>query len=1300
MQLRKLQAIVVSTIAMACSTNLSAQSIAINEFLAANQTTNVDQDGESSDWIELFNFGAENINLKDFTLTDDPAGNGLWRFPDTTMQSGEFLLVWASGKDTVASELHTNFRLSKSGEQIGLYDADGLELDLVTFDIQYDDIAMVRFPDGSGDFQRTSVPTPGAANQIEPPDLNIPDIVINEFLASNNATNQDEDGDSSDWIELHNRDSVAIDLAGFTLTDEKDEPALWRLPAVRLPPSDYLLVWASGKNRTDGELHANFKLSAAGEYVGLYTPAGQIVDAFDFGVQVEDVAMARIPDGDGPFESTATPTPNAANMRKIPASDALAFSPASGFFNSAIEVNLSSSLDQVTIRYSTDGSSVTTESERYDEPVALSSTTILRARAFVDSTPVSDDLSQIYVIGYKGHLPVLSLATDENNLYGGQGIFSNHEKEGREWERPVSVNLLELDGSGFQANAGVRVHGSHSRSYPKKSMRLYFRSDYGPPELRYKLFSQKDLDEFDQLVVHAGGSFDQSFGSEEWTLLRDPLNHTLLGELGGAVSSHRPVILYLNGKLWGLYMLRERINDDYLAGNYEVQDADLLEWAFRETPWVKAGDLQAWRDLHGFFNDHDIDSDERFQEVADMIDLDNFIDYHILQIYTGHKDWPHNNSFFFRERRPGAKWRWILWDAESTYRKHRINSLVWSTRDTVRTDISERDSEAQLFATIFMRKLVESEAFNRRFASRFADLLNTTLSPEHIRDTFDRLAAEIEPDLALEVERWDAALSHWQDGVKQVRDFIRRRDHIQWQQLKSFFRLGEIFELSVDTEDHTTGQIRVNTLVPKNLPWIGKYLNRLPVEVEAIPLPGFEFSHWSGASSSTQPIIEIDLEQDETLMAHFDEIQLPTIDFFSTDSGFVGDAFQVFGANLDDVTQVLLAQTPCEFTVVSGEEILAVVPDGATSGKIKVMTPAGAVESEKEFVVLQPEQPVVLASFAPRSAKPGATVTLSGERLTKVQRVEFNGVPALILPDSTDNEIQAKVPFDIQSGPIVIVTATDSVVSDSIFAVIPDTSSGRWFVAEDSYTNKFRPDAILGSASELLATSLQDSGMVTFLKFDLSMLEGVAVKAAHIELCLLQDSEHGGAVYSIDPNWDENTLSWSNAPQPGDNDSVGTFPGAKTGDMIQVDVTAAAGPEGIAFAIVSLSADTLRLGSKEGHYPAQLFVEVDTLVTHAPDHNNDNLPVAIGLSHAYPNPFNATTTIEYGLPRAIHVKLVVYNLLGQAVRTLVNTQQNAGFKRVRWDGKDDHLRDVSSGVYFIRLIADGRTFVHKVLLQK
>ncbi|MFQ5650421.1 MAG: choice-of-anchor D domain-containing protein [bacterium] len=940
--------------------SISAQTLVINEFLAGNKTILFDQSGESSDWIELYNAGSQQIDLAGFTITDDPQDPAQWTFPSVALSPGEYLIVWASGKDMTRRELHTTFKLNRGGDFIGLYDPSGNVVDSLTFGGQRDDISMSRSPNGSGDFQLTTIVTPAEANVIAPPSVERPPIVVNEFLASNDETSFDDDGDSSDWLELYNFGEVAVNLDGMTLTDDEKNQDRWRLPAVNLDAGAFLLVWASGKDRRDSKgkrLHTNFKLSAGGEYVGIYAGDGLLIDGFKFGMQSQDVSMARIPDGSGEFEPSDHPTPGESNVRNLPPSAIVDFSPPSGFFNNSVEVTLSSNDDGAAIRYTTDGSAVTNSSAKYKNSISISSTTVIRARAFDGSTPVSDDISHIYVIDYEGHLPVLSLATDRPHLYGSKGIFSHPKKRGRGWERPVSVNLIEPDGGSFRINAGVRVHGAHSRTFPKKSMRLYFRTDYGESKLRYRLFKQKKIKEFDQLVVHSGGTFDQYFDSDVWTLLRDPLNHTLLGEIGGKVSAHKPVILFINGELWGIYLFRERIHDDYLTQNYGVDDPDLLEWAFQETPDVKEGDLKAWKKLYAFFQNNDMDGSSEFEDAQALIDLDNFIDYNIIQIYGGHKDWPHNNNFFYRERSNDGKWHWILWDSESTYRRSKIKTLQWATRARPRTDISGSDSEEQLFATIYLRKLLENKTFKARFVSRFADLLNTTLHPDHIHDVFDQLVAEIEPDISIETERWDAPESEWRNGLAEVRNFITTREEIQWQHVQAFFRAGDIVELTVNLSEPGAGQVRVNTVAHSDLPWSGRYFKNIPVELEALPAPGFEFSRWSGASSSSQSSIKLNLSRDKNITAHFEQTgglqPPPTLDFFRPDSGGPGTVVTISGANFGGATRVSFNNVNADFSVQSDAEISATVPGGATSGRIRVVTPAGTGTSATDFVVAE-----------------------------------------------------------------------------------------------------------------------------------------------------------------------------------------------------------------------------------------------------------------------------------------------------------------------------------------------------------
>jgi hypothetical protein len=392
----------------------NSTSIVINEFLASNSSINMDDDSDYSDWIELYNIGQNSIDLTSYTLTDDPTIPGKWPIPSVVLNPGEYLLIWASGKNrTIGDNLHTNFKLSAGGEFVGLYDPSANVVDSIYFGQQVVDVSMARIPNGNGDFEHTNNPTPLAINRPNDAQLNsltlispngseswfvgsirfiewtwtgfiqqvrleystnnginwnvidesatndgsknwiVPasisnsclirvtalndeivsdisddvfsivdasphnsNITINEFLTFNDTLNADDDGDYEDWIELYNAGSITIDLTGYYLTDDPGNPYQWKLPTELLFPNDYLLIWASGKNRINGDtLHTNFRLSSSGEFLGLYDPIGVALDTLSFGVQLANVSIARIPNGTGDFELTDVPTPEDSNLR-------------------------------------------------------------------------------------------------------------------------------------------------------------------------------------------------------------------------------------------------------------------------------------------------------------------------------------------------------------------------------------------------------------------------------------------------------------------------------------------------------------------------------------------------------------------------------------------------------------------------------------------------------------------------------------------------------------------------------------------------------------------------------------------------------------------------------------------------------------------------------------------------------------------------------------------------------------------------------------------------------------------------
>lgn len=306
------------------TTSSLAGDLVINEFMASNDTTQADQDGEFDDWIELYNNTASSISLDGFYLSDD-AGNLIkWAFPaGTTIAGNGYLIVWAD-EDLDQDGLHADFRLSAGGETVLLVDAGQAIVDSISYTDQETDVTFGRFPNGTGDF-RNMTPTFNAENTDELPDNPDPqfetsalagDLVVNEFMASNDATMADQDGEFDDWIELYNNSSSSIDLSGFSLSDDLTDPTKWSFPAgTTIDANGYLIIWADEDLDQDG-LHADFKLSAGGETLLLTDQETALIDSVSYADQEADISHGRFPNGTGDFKDM-TPTFNAENSDGI-----------------------------------------------------------------------------------------------------------------------------------------------------------------------------------------------------------------------------------------------------------------------------------------------------------------------------------------------------------------------------------------------------------------------------------------------------------------------------------------------------------------------------------------------------------------------------------------------------------------------------------------------------------------------------------------------------------------------------------------------------------------------------------------------------------------------------------------------------------------------------------------------------------------------------------------------------------------------------------------------------------------------
>ncbi len=523
--------------------------------------------------------------------------------------------------------------------------------------------AHLTHPANAGVFTTTSAARPATAFQgsnylrdvlfvpapTEPP-TNGP-VRINEFLAENQAGLLDEDGAASDWLELYNPTAAPIAIGGYQLTDGS---ATWIFPATVIGAQQFLVVFASGKDRATLPMHTNFKLDNAGEYLALKDAGGMVIGEFAPAFPRQRADYSHGQDAAGNTGYFFTPTPGTANGPSFSGFVAdTVFSVKRGFFTVPVQVGITTATSGATIRYTLDGSAPNETSAAYAGAFTISTTTTLRARAFKTnflptntdtntyifpadlllqtnastlaggwpSGPINGQIlryglvpvtlplySQIQKLNALAQLPTLSLVTDQANLTGATtGIYVNATTDGM--ERPASLEMINPDNTpAFQIDAGLRIRGGQSRgaNFPKHSFNLFFRGEHGASKLQFPLFGADGARNFDTISLRCehGYAYADPFSLGvriEFTAMRDVFCRDLWGAAGYASTRSRYYHLLLNGQYWGLYQTQERAQEDfgatYFGGSAIEYDGVAATGLPQLTIEATAGDLTAWTDL-------------------------------------------------------------------------------------------------------------------------------------------------------------------------------------------------------------------------------------------------------------------------------------------------------------------------------------------------------------------------------------------------------------------------------------------------------------------------------------------------------------------------------------------------------------------------------------------------------------------------------------------------------------------------------------------------------------------------------
>ena len=783
----------------------------ISEIAPKNDVGLTDAFGQTSDWIELRNTSSKAVSLNGYKLSDDVNSPYAWTFPDVTVGAGEYIYVFCTGRDEVADgEIHTGFSLSAKSGAVILSRPDGGTVDRVEYsDVETDESYM---RDDNGIFISTQWQTPGFENSVAGYEkyastLETSDgLVINEIMVGNEKYCAHNGGRYYDWAELYNASDADIDLSEYCISKERSDLGMFALPQRTLRPGEYVLIMFSGDSAlsTPTYIHADFKIDNDGETLFL-SKNGQIADAVHFSEIRSGYSFGRSSQGNG-FFNLGSPTPGSANGTGIRQVSQTPFADtAEGVYDNVEGVTVAlSAFGDAKIYYTTDCTVPTYQSAEYvGEPLTFDKTTVLKAVSYEKGKLPSKVVTLSYIVNENHTLPVISLSAEPDDLFDyytgiyadGPGYTSGFPHKGanfwQDWERDAHVAFFAEGEEGFSLDCGIKMFGNYGRAYDQKPFQLKFRKKYGTSELHYKVFEQyDDISVFESLVLRCGSqdSYRARFRDELFTSLVADSDSTV------AVQAYRACVLYLNGEYWGVYYIREKVDENYLSQhtNYAPETFSLL---YRNGE-VEEGTESGYAALVNFVAYHDMTNEENYRYVCERMDVLNYIDLKIFQAYSGNIDLHNVRYYVSNDPESDGKWRWIFYDQDFAFRD--LGSSVARTVEEGYTFISN-----SLF-----RNLLKNPEFKDLYLSRTAELFGSALSADTVLARINELYEEALPEMERHCERWSLSFDNWKYEVDTLRRIVSDSGSIEGRSglSRGGSRIAQVLENLKSTLSLTTAE--------------------------------------------------------------------------------------------------------------------------------------------------------------------------------------------------------------------------------------------------------------------------------------------------------------------------------------------------------------------------------------------------------------------------------------------------------------------------------------------------------------
>ena len=494
------------------------------------------------------------------------------------------------------------------------------------------------------------------------------------------------------------------------------------------------------------------------------------------------------------------------------------FSFTGGFYENCFSLELSYDNPQHHIRYTVNGNRPTAQSALYKDPLMLDERQysasdiytivncpedefyladsvrhciVIRAAVFDENDncvgPVTTNSYFIHALGCDTHgLPVVSLCADSVDLFDYEtGIFvpgaffdtlnpnksGNYYQKGREWERLANLEYYELNNTGVNQICGLRTHGEITRRYQQKGMKVFAREEYGKKRFHHAFFENIQNSSFKRLTFKPFASAWNGSGCKDYIAGR------IAQDIGLEFQASRPSALYLNGEFWGIFYIAEKIDERYLQDHFNV-NIDSVNIIGSWNGEIDYGSADHYFNLFNWIMETDLSQQEAYQQLEDKIDIDNFIDYQIFEIFSANLDWPNHNMRLWQEG--NGKWRWIFFDGDACLESRSFDAFANAVY------VGPNTYPSSTHATLFFRKMLENEEFKQQFSARFYQFLDSELAYSNTGQYFNSIKNTLAPMVPQQIERFGIPIDYntWRwYCMATIDSFLRNRSFDIYEQL-------------------------------------------------------------------------------------------------------------------------------------------------------------------------------------------------------------------------------------------------------------------------------------------------------------------------------------------------------------------------------------------------------------------------------------------------------------------------------------------------------------------------------------